>query len=337
MFEDRKKKIEELEKERNGKVLLYITGDRQGLAAQIHQEVLGFFVDHLDTMTEKSSIPKIILYIYTRGGQTIAAWSLVNLLKQFCDELEVIIPYKAHSSGTIICLGADNIIMTKQAQLSPIDPSFNGPLNPSIPGQPPQNTLPVSVEAINGFINLARNDLKIEDKNNLTHILELLAKNVHPLVLGETYRVRNQIKMLAERLLSSQGNISEKDIKRIVKFLTADSGSHDYTINRKEAKELGLPVDTPTDKEYDIIHTIYNDIREELQLNDPYNPNLMIGTSNEAAYSLTQALIESLDYGSHIFVREGTLKRLTGKDQFNNPKIIVNDQLAFQGWRYVKS
>lgn len=337
MFEDRKQLIEKLEKERKGKAILYITGDRQGLGSQIHQEVLDSFVDHLDTMTGKSSVPRIILYLYTRGGQTIAAWSLINLLKQFCEELEVIIPYKAHSAGTIICLGADRIIMTKQAQLSPIDPSFNGPLNPSIPGQAPQATLPVSVEAINGFISLAKNDLGINDKKDLTQILEILAKNVHPLVLGETYRVRNQIKMLAKKLLSSKGIVPEEKIEETVNFLTADSGSHDYTINRKEAKGLGLPVEKPSDKEYDIIHSIYNDIREELQLNEPYNPNVMFGSSNEISYSLTLALIESLYFGSHIFVREGTLRRIVGKDQFNNPQIIVNDQQEFQGWRHVKS
>ncbi len=337
MFEDRKQLIEKLEKERKGKVIIYITGDRQGLTTQIHQEVLDSFVDHLDKMTGKSSIPKIILYMYTRGGQTIAAWSLINLLKQFCDELEVIIPYKAHSAGTIICLGADRIIMTKQAQLSPIDPSFNGPLNPSIPGQAPQNTLPVSVEAINGFISLAKNDLGIDDDKGLTQILEILAKNVHPLVLGETYRVRNQIKMLAKSLLSSNGIVPEEKVEETVNFLTADSGSHDYTINRKEAKNLGLPVEKPTDQEYDIIHSIYNNIREELQLNEPYNPNVMFGSSNETTYSLTQALIESLDFGSHMFVREGTLRRIVGKDQFNNPQIIINDQQEYQGWRHVKS
>lgn len=335
MFEDRKELIKKLGEERNGKVLLYITGDRPGLSTQIHPEVLDSFVDHLDKMTGKGSIPKIILYLYTRGGQTIAAWSLINLLKQFCNELEVIVPYKAHSAGTIICLGADRIIMTKQAQLSPIDPSFNGPLNPSIPGQPPQNTLPVSVEAINGFINLARKDLKIKNKKNLTSILEILASKVHPLVLGETYRVRNQIKMLATRLLSHRENITKEQIDKIVDFLTADSGSHDYTINRKEALSLCLPVEKPTDNEYDIIYSIYKDIRDELQLNEPYNPNAMFGTTNETTYSLTQALIESLEFGSHMFVREGSLRRIIGKDRFNNPQIIVNDQQEFQGWRHV--
>lgn len=43
----------------------------------------------------------------------------------YCDELQVIIPHKAHSAGTIISLVANEIIMIKQATLSPIDSSIN--------------------------------------------------------------------------------------------------------------------------------------------------------------------------------------------------------------------
>ena len=59
--------------------------------------------------------------MYTRGGNTLAGWSIINLIRQFCDELEIIIPSKAHSTGTLMALGANSIIMTKQATLGPID------------------------------------------------------------------------------------------------------------------------------------------------------------------------------------------------------------------------
>ena len=58
----------------------------------------------------------------------------MNLIRQFTKNLEVIVPAKAHSAGTLICLGADTIMMTRQATLGPTDPSLTGPLNPEIPG-----------------------------------------------------------------------------------------------------------------------------------------------------------------------------------------------------------
>jgi hypothetical protein len=334
MFQERKLSYKTLQNLRSSKLLVYITGDRPGLSTQIHPEVIDFFSEHLDNMTGKRRIPKISLYIYTRGGHTLAAWSIANLIRQFCEEFEVIIPAKAHSAGTIICLGATKIIMTKQATLSPIDPNFNGPLNPVIPGAPPQNTVPVSVEAINGYFELAKEQLKIRNRTDLTKLLISLSEKVHPLVLGETYRVRNQIRMLASRLLSQQIAENTK-VKKIVSFLAAESGSHDYTINRREATDdLGLPIEKPDDNLYDIIKNIYDDIREELQLNTPYNPQNMFGESDQVDYCLRQAFIESLETGTHVFCKKGTLRRLKGTDQRGLPQILINDQLSFQGWHY---
>ena len=50
------------------------------------------------------------------------------MLRMFCDELEIIVPARARSAGTLMCLGADAVVMTKQATLGPIDPSLTGPL-----------------------------------------------------------------------------------------------------------------------------------------------------------------------------------------------------------------
>ena len=81
-----------------------LPGDRAGLETQIHTEILDFFIEHLDKI---GTVPKISLVLYTRGGQTLAGWSIANLMLQFCEEFEVIIPSKCHSAGTLITLGAN--------------------------------------------------------------------------------------------------------------------------------------------------------------------------------------------------------------------------------------
>src|SRR2546427_6800245 len=106
--------IQQLEATRGSKVLLFFTGDRRNLQTQIAADVYDLFVNHLDKI---GIVKKLSLFLYTRGGDTLTAWSLVNLIRQFCEELEVVIPSKAHSAGTLIALGADKIVMTKQATL----------------------------------------------------------------------------------------------------------------------------------------------------------------------------------------------------------------------------
>jgi len=331
MFKDRIDNYKLLEARRDSKLLVYVTGDRPGLETQIHQEILDYFIYHLDIMND---CKKISLFLYTRGGNTLAAWSLVNLIRQFCDHFEVIIPLKAHSAGTLISIGADSILMTKQATLGPIDPSLNTPLNPQIPGLPPTTTIPVSVEAINGFIALAREELNIRGKNEFTSILNKLTDRIHPLVLGEVYRARDQIKMLASKLLSKQIK-DKKKLKNIISFLCSESGSHDYTINRREARdELGLNIEKPDDSLYLLIKAIYDDIQNELQLTQKYDPRQVLGSNQQARYSFRRALIESISGGSDYFVSEGTLVQSTVQAQPNVVKIAIEDQRDYEGWKH---
>jgi hypothetical protein len=335
MFTNRLALYQKLEEMRSSKLLVYVTGDRPGLGTQIHHEVLDYITDHLDKITNRKRIPKITLFLYTSGGMTIAAWSIVNLIKQFCKEYEVIVPSKAHSAGTIIAIGAQKIIMTKQATLSPIDPSFNGPLNPTINMQNVTSTVPVSVEAISGFFNLVRQDLGIKRKSDLSCIFSNLVEKVHPLVLGESYRAKKQIKQLAMKLLNTNCK-NEKSKKRIINFLTEDSGSHDYTICREEAiNYLGLPIEKPNEELYEVIKTIFDDIKSELELNNPFNPISLFGPAiGQLPYSLRQALIESVGLKSHVFLKEGMMTRIQSQNPMGLVQDIINDQQIFQGWRH---
>ncbi|MCK7046712.1 SDH family Clp fold serine proteinase [Enterobacter roggenkampii] len=327
MFEQRKALYAQLEKARNSKVLCYVTGDRPNQEAQISADVFDLFVNHLDVIGD---VQKISLVLYTRGGDTLTAWSLVNLLRQFCKELEIIIPSKCHSSGTIMCLGANNLVMTKQATLGPIDPSVNTPLNPSaiINGQ--QLQLPVSVEEINGYLEVVKHDLNIKDDASLAQILLALSEKVHPLVLGKVYRAKAQIQMLARKLLSHQLTDSES-IEKIVSFLCSDSGSHDYTINRIEAvNDLGLTVEKPDEHLYGLIKEIYEDFKTEMHLGEPFDPNAILGTVNQASYVSVRSILEAPDTFSYQFRTEGMLQRLQvpgAPGQFG-----INHNLISEGW-----
>lgn len=319
---------QQLEQQRGSRLLVYVTGDRPRFAALIAPDVLPLFVEHLDRIGHAR---KISLYLYTRGGHTLAAWSLVNLIRQFCDEFEVIVPDVAHSAGTLICLGADTVVMTKQATLGPIDP-IGGALV-SIEGQE-QNQMSVSVEAINGFIELARQELGIEGSENMTSILKILSDHVNPVTLGHVFRTRTQIRMLGDRLLSRHLKDQEKR-ERILNFLCSESGSHDYTISRQEARDgLGLKVDRPDDALYQTIKFIYNSITDELELGQPFQPAILLGQDQASPFRVRRALIESLEGGGHYFDSEGLIQRqaITGPQGVQQVVIQINP--VREGWHH---
>ncbi|NLO03905.1 MAG: serine protease [Bacteroidales bacterium] len=329
MFLERVALYEQLEESRQSKVLVYATSDKRGMETQIAEDTTEYFIEHLDKI---GVVKKITLVLHTSGGSTLAAWNIVNLIRQFCDDFEIIVPVKARSAGTLMCLAANRIVMTKQATLGPIDPSVNTPLNPHIEGAGPLARMPVSVEAIKGFLELAKKELNIRDDKALASVFLSLSEKVHPLALGEVYRAISQIQMLAEKLLRNQ--ISDEDkIKRIVAFLCSESGSHDYTINRREARNsLGLNIETPDYALYECIRSIYQDIKTELDLGMAFDPNSMLAKNSNTNYCIRRGLVESLAGKTDAFITQGTLTRIVVP---NNPhQSVINDQRTFEGWKH---
>lgn len=299
------------------------------METQISPEVVDLFADHLDDLWPTS---KISLVLYTPGGNTAAAWRLVNLLRTFCDDLEVIVPSKALSAGTLISLGANRIVMTKQASLGPIDPSLNGPLNPSVPGGAPNHKAPVSVEAVQGFLDVVQEQLGVKDPAALATVWNKLSEQIHPLVLGQIFRSRSQIRTLAKRLLIHQG-IDEEKREGIISFLCSESGSHDHSINRREARSMGLNVENPSDDFYRTLKKLHHSVAETLMLRSPYSPDTTLAGGQNAHYVLRRALIESVKHGSHQFVSEGDISKMQFNVLGQPPQVGIQDERQFEGWR----
>lgn len=328
MRADRLDLYKELEAKRQSKLLVYATSHRQGMETSIAPDVLPWFTEHLDIIEDSE---KISLYLITNGGDTLTAWSLVNLIRSFCNKFEVIIPFNCFSSGTLISLGADSLLMTKQATLGPIDPSTNGPFNPVVNGT--NQRIPVSVEFVKAYIEMSKNEFGITKQENMTEILLKLSDKIHPLALGQVYRSRQQIQMLAKKLMTWQ-NLSEKKEEKIINFLCSESGSHDYAIRRKEARDsLGLIIEKPDKETYKIIKAIYDNISLELEYATPYNPEIILGANNSANYICRRCIIESVSGGTDVLTSEGSLTRqIVGTSAGN--KILIQDSRVFEGWKH---
>lgn len=329
MYADRKRFYQKIEGERNSKLIAYVTGDRPGMGAQIGADTPDIFLEHLDVI---GKVDKISLIIYTCGGDTLAAWNIINLFREFCNELEVIVPNKCRSSGTLMALGANSIVMTKQATLGPIDPSITRSMSPIIPNSTPPQRLPISVESVKGYFSLLKEEFGASSDAALSAAYTKLAEYIHPLVLGDVYRTQKQIQMLAEKLLRMH-NVDDQTIKHIVSFLCSDSGSHDYTINRSEARNLGLSVETPTQETYNELKAWFMDVVDELELRNAYDPAKIIGADQKVDYLFKRCLIESVAYGQDAFISEGTLIKDTVVVN-GTPRTSIGNNLRYEGWRH---
>nr|MDO8132603.1 hypothetical protein [Candidatus Njordarchaeum guaymaensis] len=309
MRSERMNLIGQIEKMTDSRVLVLMLGDRRGMETRIAVDILPFCQEHL---TRIGSQKKISLYLYSTGGITMAGYALANLLREFSESYDVIIPFKALSCATLIVLGADNIIMTKMGQLSPIDPSVASPLAPlvPIPGVPgQQRVVPVNVEDVINYIDLARKALNVSDEELLTRLYDRISQSVHPLVLGSVYRSREQIGFLAQMLLERHMTDRER-IKKIIDIITRGRFSHDYLIGRKEAKEmLELPIiDVQPELDAAIVD-LYNQYDDLLQLSVPYHPEQVLGEQSNVVGSFDRALVESSDL-THVFRSRREVERV---------------------------
>lgn len=145
--------------------------------------------------------------------------------------------------------------------------------------------------------------------------------------------------MLAGNLLNEHFPNEKEKVARIIQFLCSDSGSHDYPIFRREAKgALGLNIETPSMELYKIIKEIYDDIFSELEINNRFDPNALIGSANQVVYSARRSLIESIDGGTDVYISEGTLIKSQAQVQFgpNLAPVLqtaIQDNRQFEGWR----
>jgi len=155
-----------------------------------------------------------------------------------------------------------------------------------------------------------------------------LSEKVHPLVLGQVYRSRAQIKMLAEKLLQNQITDQAK-IQQIISFLCSDSGSHDYTINRREAENgLGLNIIKPDMELYEVIKSVYDNFSEELGFRKFFDPRVVVNENN-GEYEIKRGLIESISGGSDYFTTQGRISLV----EINGQQGIQNEKL-FEGWKH---
>lgn len=301
----RKELIKALEELRKSRLICYVTGDRAPFTTKIAPDAVPLFEKHLRKIGKCNTLS---LFLYTRGGDILAPLSIVKLLRNYCQMLEVLIPYHAHSAGTLLALGANKIVMGKMGELSPTDPSTGHPFNPQNP-QNPQQKMEISVEDVNSYFLLAKERAGIRDQEMVT-VFNQLSEKIHPLALGNIYRGYRMAKTLSEKLLRlhMKPKRDEKKIQKIIDHLTGLISIHNYPVTRDEAKDLGLNVEFATGGTEDTIWAIYESYAEEMELGRPYNPLMLLGEENAKNFEQKGAFIES-EHVTHAFLFKGVVQK----------------------------
>lgn len=207
---------------------------------------------------------RVDLLIHSGGGDINVAYQIVEILRMHCQSLTAVVPLYAKSAATLLCLGADDIVMDELAQLGPLDTqiveekkggqlSFASALNPF---KTLEQLRQFSLETLDIAVKLIVSRCPMNPDEALDHATKFVAAITGPLLgqlspekLGEYSRALAVGTEYGQRLLRRYSKIPEDRQDQLLERLVHGYPSHDYIIDYQEAVELGLPVKLFTDSE----------------------------------------------------------------------------------------
>jgi len=318
--------IQKISNLRGSFLVCYITGDRENINTRIAPDVVQVLYRHLELA--QKGLP-IDLFLYTRGGDVLTPWRLVHLIREYTNHFAVLVPFRAYSAGTLVCLGADEIVMGKMGELGPIDPSVTNAFNPQDPGNS-AGRLPVSIEDVYSYLTLVKEKAGVVQQEELSKAFRLLAEKIHPLALGNVHRNWMLIRSMAYRLLNlRQSPMSEAKMQSIISNLTEKLYAHNHMISRQEACcDIGLPIHYADDQLGSLMWNLYEDFAQELRLNEPFNPSESL-KGKRTEFEVPSGVVQSLK-GRDYFMFNGLVER---QDFPDGGKVNVN--VVGHGWKTV--
>ncbi|MGO8792490.1 MAG: SDH family Clp fold serine proteinase [Terriglobia bacterium] len=224
-----------LEKELQRPVISYYT-------SLVHQKVSieDSDADILDSVLRHVDLSKgFALLISSNGGYGEAAERIVNVCRNASGtgEFWTIVPGKAKSAATVICLGSSKIMMGPSSELGPIDPQLTVTENAQIKRFSVWNL-------VEGYKELFKRAVK--ETGNLEPYLQQL-KLYDAREIKELEGAMDLAEDIAQRSLATgmMKGKSEKEIhKKILMFLTPQQKkSHGRPIYFDEAEKCGLTIE----------------------------------------------------------------------------------------------
>jgi len=160
-------------------------------------------------------LPRLDVLIETIGGESDPPYLIGQMLHDYADKISFLVPNKALSAGTEICLAGHQVIMGEDATLSPIDTQFRD-----------DEGRWWSETAIEHFRELADG---AEGEDTRTAIIASTIGSIAPETIAKAYRESRVAAQHAEQLLNQHmlKDASPDQIKEVLDRLTKTAPSHE--------------------------------------------------------------------------------------------------------------
>jgi hypothetical protein len=202
--------------------------------AMIADDALPQLYDKLQAIGKRE---RIDLLMYARGGIPEVCWRALNLLREHCDHLGVIVGTRVQGAGSLLALGADEIVMGPLSEVGGVEAARKHPLLPRDDmGQP----IPMSLGEIRSLFPASEGS---------TPDLAGLYPYIHPLVIANLQQADMLARDVTRKALQTHMHPEDRErVEQLVELFNGGFHSPMYTAGRNELRDAGLPVTEPDEE-----------------------------------------------------------------------------------------
>ncbi len=219
------------------------------------------FYKQISDIYSKEDKLDFILILDSSGGEIGPAYVISKILKTYSKSLKIIVPRWAKSAATLICLAANEIIMTDIAELGPLDPQVrrSGEISHHAVLDEFLALDAIRQDAITTFdimvpLLIQKTGMDLKDVLPLvfsftSSLMRPIFEQINPMIHGSNMRTMNISMKYAERILIYWNKELDPKIPWQIVY---GYPSHDFILDIKELKEIGFPV-RETNKEEETV------------------------------------------------------------------------------------
>jgi hypothetical protein len=226
--------------------------------------------------------PNFDVLIYSPGGQLTACYLVARLLSRVTNEWEALIPEKAWSGATLICLGSSNLVMAECGQLGPLDPQVASKKREKFFATERQSPLEAfeAVKYLREFV-VSTVDALMEQLTNrgvapqkaletagklATELARPVLEKIEPYDLG-AFALDSKLAVTYCKDVARPSEPRKKTQRRaLYRSLVEDYPAHEYSIDFGEAQVLKFNVSEPTLE----IDNLFDELRPQISGLDTY-------------------------------------------------------------------
>jgi len=219
--------------------------------------------------SRENPLPALDLLLHTNGGDPVAGYRIAQTIRSLCKKLDLLVPERAYSAGTLMSFAGDVIRLGDYAGLSPIDITVSYSSKP--------RSEDVQLAAIDSFLDFA-NRARRQIEHMLMEVgrdgaasrvdsdlLVQMVKEVGALKVGRYYRERTVTGQYAEILLDQYmfNGVSDATDRRnsVIRHFLFMAPAHEFHLDYHLCSAWHLDVEQMSTADSDLTKKVVSSLR----------------------------------------------------------------------------